>query len=130
MFSPACDPPPPPPAPDDCGCDEDPEPVCGADQRTYESVCRATCARVAVVREDPCCTVNEDCAEGEFCDLGLPCGVMGICQPIPTTCDRIVELPVCDCDGNRYSSVCAAHAQGASVAEECEPDREPSPIPQ
>jgi len=59
------------------------------------------------------------CERGEFCDFGgkAQCGrasEYGVCEVRPQACTLIYD-PVCGCDGNTYSSACAANGAGVGV---------------
>lgn len=68
--------------------------------------------------DDPdCCSSNEDCSGGEFCEL--PAGqcdesdIIGTCVLVPEVCFHLYD-PVCDCDNVTHSNDCfraAAQAQ-------------------
>jgi hypothetical protein len=58
-------------------------------------------------------------AKDQYCNFPMStmCGSgdqTGSCTAIPQVCTQIYS-PVCGCDGNTYSSPCAAAAAGASV---------------
>jgi len=99
--------------------------VCGCDGNTYESECEAQIAGVNVASDGACegtetCTVNYDCYAGQYCtkDTG-DCDGEGTCQTKPDLEDCTdTGNPVCGCDGNTYSSECAAHANGVNVLHE------------
>lgn len=62
------------------------------------------------------------CGADEYCDFASDamCGATdqpGSCEPKPQVCPQI-DAPACGCDGKTYSSDCAAHAAGVSVASE------------
>ena len=98
-------------------------PVCGCDGNTYDTVCEALLAGVAIDHEGSCeapCTSNADCAAGSTC-MTPPghCDADGRCVPTPTDCPLMMPaFPVCSCDGTDYPSVCDALLAGASIAHE------------
>jgi len=63
--------------------------------------------------------LGSSCAATDYCafDPAAACGAAdqtGVCTPKPQACDAILA-PVCACDGQTYSSDCAAEMAGSSV---------------
>ncbi len=98
-------------------------PVCGCDGQTYASNCARVMAGAVLGHEGACsvgCFSNEECGQGEFCDLPAgDCGEsqMGSCQPMDdAACAMCGEYlgTVCGCDGLTYASDCTRRAAGVS----------------
>ena len=108
-------------------CNRRLDPVCGCDGQTYDNACEAARAEVSVAAQGRCpdgCTDNTDCGRGAYCakELGL-CEEVGVCEQRPDACGGVFA-PVCGCDGQTYSNVCAAAAVGVNAAQvgACEED--------
>ncbi|MBT9559683.1 MAG: hypothetical protein IV100_26875 [Myxococcales bacterium] len=97
-------------------CDDAPaSPVCGCDGRTWDSDCERRRAGVGAATPDACaCNGALDCAVDQFCDQPS-CDAPGSCAPRPTTCPTGEASPVCGCDGQTWTSACAARAAGTAV---------------
>lgn len=71
----------------------------------------------------PACFLNSDCPSGHNCVNHAPtsCSSGGVCEPVPGSCDTIVN-EVCGCDGVTYSNYCGALVAGvrASASGPCE----------
>jgi hypothetical protein len=124
------------PMPD--ACDQQYDPVCGCDDRTYGNACEAALNGVSVARTGECDPPGTggscggiaavQCATGDYCNFDGNCvpRATGTCTPIPQACDLQYD-PVCGCDGETYGNACAAALSGMSVAQagECAPDGGP-----
>lgn len=69
------------------------------------------------------CSAPNSCADNEFCYAPTgTCGHLGYCQTLPDACPEVYS-PVCGCDGQTYSNLCAAAMAGVNVAHsgECTP---------
>ena len=68
------------------------------------------------------CSTNEQCDTGEFCaKLFGSCGESGKCEPRPEGCvehGRVIDKPVCGCDGKTYGNYCLAAVAGVNVKSE------------
>lgn len=61
------------------------------------------------------CTESVECPAAEYCWIGTStCGSSGVCRPRPTDCSGATG-EVCGCDGQSYTSACAANQVGVSV---------------
>lgn len=90
-----------------------PFPNCGSDPTADALDCQGPLA--ACPEDVTGCTLNSDCATGEFCRTATgDCGGVGDCQVIPFVCTLQFD-PVCGCDGNTYSNECIAWSAGTSV---------------
>ncbi len=119
--------------PADCALEEA---VCGCDGVTYSGDCRARAAGTSVAFPGKCpCTApalpcalsqgvdtdGDGCLDACRCDAHTPCASgfacpscePGLCASV-TTCDD--TAPVCGCDGETWSSACAAADAGRAVA--------------
>ena len=96
-------------------------PVCGCDGATYASECESRSLGVSLASHGPCavpdvpCQTNTDCTSAGYCrrDPG-DCAGEGRCVPKPAECVTSSE-PVCGCDGQAWSSACAAAVAGVTV---------------
>jgi hypothetical protein len=99
------------------------DPVCGCDGVTYDSICEATLARVAIADAGPCpgvpiCGSDEECPDGTFCARSeQQCGEPGFCRAKITAaeCAGEPDDPVCGCDERTYPNACLAAAAGVGV---------------
>jgi hypothetical protein len=116
-------------------CDDNLEPVCGCDGKTYSNSCDANLKGMSVAKAGECeSTVGKTCggrgggtcAGDEYCNYkpAAMCGradATGTCAKIfDGGCITVVD-PVCGCDGMTYSNSCEAGRAGVSVdhAGEC-----------
>jgi hypothetical protein len=58
-------------------------------------------------RIDTACRSNDDCESTELCATGICENGLGVCIPIPASCDDTVRY-VCGCDGRTYQNDCFA----------------------
>ena len=80
------------------------------------AACLALLALAAQAQEQPACSVDSDCAQGEFCNTSPACpgeDVSGVCMAIPQLCTMDYN-PVAGCDGKKYANACAAASAGQS----------------
>ena len=113
-------------------CDTLLDPVCGCDDKTYDSACEAHRAHVSVLHAGSCAEPEPGpepvtcgglaggaCPEGQFCRFApeAQCGAAdepGTCTDLPESCQDIYA-PVCGCDDETYGNRCEAYAQGVSI---------------
>ena len=69
---------------------------------TFVGACDAGAGRI-----DTACRSNDDCEATELCATGICENGLGVCIPIPITCDDTVSY-VCGCDGRTYDNDCLA----------------------
>jgi hypothetical protein len=117
-------------------CDDQYEPVCGCDDKTYGNACYAARAGVSVASEGECdgpaggaCGSSglPECGAGQYCAYppSALCGAAdapGVCTDKPEVCADIYA-PVCGCDDKTYGNACEAAGAGVSVQKqgECAP---------
>ncbi len=93
------------------------DPVCGCDGETYGNACIARQAGINVDHEGVCiptCQDNTECALDEFCSKSVnDCGGSGECRDREILCFTL--SPVCGCDGETYTSYCAAAEAGVNI---------------
>jgi len=72
---------------------------------------------LACLIHPPACFVNSNCPSGYNCVNHSPasCASGGVCEPVPSSCDTIVN-EVCGCDGLTYSNYCGALVAGVRAS--------------
>ena len=104
---------------DDCQCQDELAPVCGADGVTYGSRCEASCRGVAVAGEGACpeeCPPLEcalECALGYVVEQGCP---VCACEEEPCALCEEGGEPVCTRNGLTYANACRASCEGEILA--------------
>lgn len=107
--------------------------MCACNGQTYSNACEAHAAGQSLLHPGACAVGQicgtrgaGPCPAGQYCDFpDNACGAAdgpGTCAPRPENCAAVFD-PVCACDGQTYSNLCAAAMAGVDVvhAGECNP---------
>ncbi|MEM0465251.1 MAG: Kazal-type serine protease inhibitor domain-containing protein [Candidatus Pacearchaeota archaeon] len=119
-------------------CEEEYNPVCGTDRKSYDNICFLRKAKVPLLYNGECknyCYSDDDCDKknNEYCqkpdgvcsnDLAININAKksserGICIKAPEICPEVYD-PVCGCDGKTYSNICEMQSKKISKSHDGE----------
>lgn len=106
----------------DCSGVGIPTSICSCEGRRYADVCELAEVGALLAPDADCdnpsraCRDNSECIEGLFCKKDRCNAEQGQCTERPEICITEPIDGVCGCDGEDYSSACAANAAGVNVS--------------